>query len=159
MLSLYLRNLFFTIIHPGLVVGLIPYWIQMNRFMEAFISKDVDSMMSLFSPAMASFDIIPPLQYVGSEAYRKVWKETFALFQDPIRIEIRDLTIKSGKDIAFSCSFLHLSATMMSGQKIDYWERLTCCFQKIGNKWLIVHEHVSLPVDLKNGKAVMDLKP
>ena len=27
MFSLYLRNLFFTIIHPGLVVGLIPYWI------------------------------------------------------------------------------------------------------------------------------------
>jgi len=27
MLSLILRNLFFTIIHPGLVAGLIPYWI------------------------------------------------------------------------------------------------------------------------------------
>ena len=27
MFSLYLRNLFFTIIHPGLVVGLIPYWL------------------------------------------------------------------------------------------------------------------------------------
>lgn len=27
MVSLYLRNLFFTIVHPGLVVGLIPYWI------------------------------------------------------------------------------------------------------------------------------------
>jgi protein-S-isoprenylcysteine O-methyltransferase Ste14 len=27
MFSLYLRNLFFTIIHPGLVIGLIPYWI------------------------------------------------------------------------------------------------------------------------------------
>jgi len=27
MFSLYLRNLFFTIIHPGLVVGLIPYWV------------------------------------------------------------------------------------------------------------------------------------
>ena len=27
MLSLLLRNLFFTIIHPGLVVGLFPYWI------------------------------------------------------------------------------------------------------------------------------------
>jgi hypothetical protein len=27
------------------------------------------------------------------------------------------------------------------------------------NKWLIVHEQVSVPVDLRNGKAMMDLKP
>lgn len=27
MVSLFFRNLFFTIVHPGLVAGLIPYWI------------------------------------------------------------------------------------------------------------------------------------
>jgi ketosteroid isomerase-like protein len=48
---------------------------------------------------------------------------------------------------------------MLNGHKTDYWERLTCCFQKINNTWLIVHEHVSLPADLKEGKAVMTLKP
>jgi len=30
MLSLFLRNLFFTILQPGLVAGLIPYWILGN---------------------------------------------------------------------------------------------------------------------------------
>jgi ketosteroid isomerase-like protein len=115
--------------------------------------------MSLFSPEMVSFDIIPPLQYVGSEVYRKVWQETFALFKDPIDIEISDLHITCNENIAFSYCFLRLNATMISGEKIDYWERLTCCFQKIEDKWLIVHEHVSLPADLKSGKAVMNLKP
>ena len=132
---------------------------QMDNFVKAFITKDVNLMMSLFSPEMVSFDIIPPLQYVGSDAYRKVWEETFALFQDPIDIEIRNLKITPDEDVAFSYCFLRLSATMVNGKKIDYWERLTCCFQKINEKWLIVHEHVSLPADLKSGKAVMDLKP
>lgn len=36
MFSLYLRNLFFTIIHPGLVVGLIPYWILGAEWKEQF---------------------------------------------------------------------------------------------------------------------------
>lgn len=132
---------------------------QIDNFVKAFGNKDLDLMMSLFSPQMVSFDIIPPLQYVGSDVYREVWKETFSLFQDPIKVEISNLNITSGKDVAFSHSFFRVFATMMNGQKIDYWERLTCCFQKIGDNWLIVHEHVSLPADLKSGKAVMDLKP
>jgi len=132
---------------------------QMDDFVKAFCTKDVDLMMSLFAAQLVSFDIIPPLQYVGSDAYRKIWQDTFALFQDPIDIVISDLNIVCDKDVAFSYCFLQLNATMMTGQKINYWERLTCCFQKIAGKWLIVHEHVSLPVNLKNGKAVMDLKP
>jgi ketosteroid isomerase-like protein len=115
--------------------------------------------MSLFAHEMVSFDIIPPLQYAGSDAYRKVWQQTFALFQDPINIEIRDLHIIAAESVAFSYCFLRINATMIDGHTIDYWERLTCCFQKIKDKWLIVHEHVSLPVDLKSGKAVMNLKP
>lgn len=132
---------------------------QMDDFIKAFRSKDVTRMMSLFSSDIVSFDIIPPLQYVGSDSYTKVWEETFALFQDPIDIEIQDLKIACGKDVAFSYCFLRLNAILKSGHKIDHWERLTCGFKKIDNKWLIVHEHVSLPVDLKNGKAVINLKP
>ena len=131
---------------------------QINSFVKAFCSKDVNLMMSLFSPGMVSFDIIPPLQYVGSDAYRKVWQETFALFENSIDIEIRDFNITSDENVAFSHGFLRLRATMMNGQKTDYWERLTFCFEKINDKWLIVHEHVSLPVDLKTGKSVIDLK-
>lgn len=131
---------------------------QITIFVKAFKAKDVDLMMSLFSREMVSFDIIPPLQYAGSDVYRKVWQETFALFQD-LNIEIRDLHIIADESVAFSYCFLRLNATMMNGDKIDYWERLTCCFQKINDKWLIVHEHVSLPADLKTGKAVMSLTP
>lgn len=36
LLSLFFRNLFFIIIHPGLVVGLIPYWIVEHKLNENF---------------------------------------------------------------------------------------------------------------------------
>ena len=36
MLSLFLRNLFFTVIHPGLLAGLIPYWILGEQFKTPF---------------------------------------------------------------------------------------------------------------------------
>ena len=36
MLSLLLRNLFFTILQPGIVAGLIPYWILGDKLNKAF---------------------------------------------------------------------------------------------------------------------------
>jgi protein-S-isoprenylcysteine O-methyltransferase Ste14 len=37
MLSLFIRNLFFTILQPGLVAGLIPYWILGSKIKNSFV--------------------------------------------------------------------------------------------------------------------------
>ena len=31
--------------------------------------------------------------------------------------------------------------------------------RKINGKWLIVHDHISVPIDFDSGKAALDLKP
>jgi ketosteroid isomerase-like protein len=33
----------------------------------------------------------------------------------------------------------------MTGDKIDYWVRVTANFQKTNGRWSIAHEHVSMP--------------
>jgi ketosteroid isomerase-like protein len=126
---------------------------------EAFRARDIDGVMSIYARELVSFDLVPPLRYVGAGAYRKRWEETFSSFQGPIVYEIHDLDITMGDDVAFGHSLNRLSGTMNNGQKTDLWVRSTACFRKINGKWLIVHTHVSVPVDLVNGKAVLDLKP
>jgi ketosteroid isomerase-like protein len=126
---------------------------------EAFRARDIDGVMSIYARELVSFDLVPPLRYVGAGAYRKRWEETFSSFQGPIVYEIHDLDITTGDDVAFGHSLNRLSGTMNNGQKTDLWVRSTACFRKINGKWLIVHTHVSVPVDLVNGKAVLDLKP
>lgn len=132
---------------------------QVDGFVEAFRTRNINLMMSLYAPGFVAFDIVPPLQEVGTDRYRKVWEQVFTFFQGPILFETRDLSITAGSDVAFSRQLLRLQATMMNGQQVDRWERLTLCFQKIDDKWLIVHEHVSVPADLMSGKAVLNLKP
>ena len=39
------------------------------------------------------------------------------------------------------------------------WVRVTVCFKKSDGKWLVTHEHVSAPIDVEKGKALLDLKP
>jgi uncharacterized protein (TIGR02246 family) len=126
---------------------------------NAVRNKDIGGVMSLYAPEVVSFDIVPPLRYVGADAFRNVWEEVFSSFQGPIGYEIHDLTITVGDDVAFAHSLNRISGTMNNELKTDLWLRWTACFRKINGKWLIVHHQNSVPVDLQLGKAALDLKP
>jgi uncharacterized protein (TIGR02246 family) len=121
--------------------------------------KNIEGVMSLYAPEVVTFDIVPPLRYLGADALRKLWEEVFLVYQGPIDYEIHDLTITVGDDVAFSHSLNRISGTMNTGQKTDLWLRWTACFRKINGKWLIVHHQNSVPVDVQTGRAVLDLTP
>ena len=121
--------------------------------------KNIEGVMSMYAQEVVSFDIVPPLRYLGADAFRKRWEEVFVVYQGPIDYEIHDLTITMGDDVAFTHSLNRISGTLNTGQKTDLWLRWTACFRKINGKWLIVHHQNSRPVDLKRGRAVLELKP
>src|SRR5215472_2807790 len=126
---------------------------------NAIRNKDIGGVMSLYAKEVVSFDIVPPLRYVGADAFRNVWEEVFSSFQGPIGYEMHDLTITVGDDVAYSYSLNRISGTMNNGLKTDLWLRWTACWRSINGKWLIVHHQNSVPVDLQHGKAMLDLKP
>jgi ketosteroid isomerase-like protein len=96
---------------------------------------------------------------MGGETFSKRWQELFESYQSPIDYEVRDLSITAGADVAFSQSLDRVSGTTKNGQKTDRWLLWTACYSKTNGKWLIVHEQVSVPVDLRTGKAMLDLNP
>jgi uncharacterized protein (TIGR02246 family) len=131
----------------------------LDNCIKALHDKDIEGVMAIYAPDVVSFDIMPPLQYIGADAFRNVWEEVFSVYQGPINYEIHDLSITVGDDIAFIHSLNHNSGTLITGQQADLWLRWTACFRKINGRWLIVHHQNSVPVDLATGKAVLDLKP
>ena len=132
-----------------------------DRWARAFRAKDVNTIMSLYAPgdALVAYDIVPPLQYRGQDAYRKDYEEFLAQYDGPIDIEYRDLRIVANDDVAFIHALERISGTLKNGQKSELWVRATSGLRKISGKWLIVHDHISLPVDLDTGKAALNLKP
>jgi uncharacterized protein (TIGR02246 family) len=129
-----------------------------DKLVKGLRAKDIDSVVSVYAPDLIAFDIVPPMQYVGAESYRKRWTEVFESFET-IHYEVRDLSITTSDDVAFSHSFNKLKGTMKNGRTTDVWVRWTACYQKINGKWLIAHLQASVPIDFESGKAVMDLKP
>src|SRR5205814_8998490 len=130
-----------------------------DRYVKAVRAKDLDGDMSVYAPDLVAFDVVPPLQYVAAEAFRKPWKDAFERYQGPIQYEVRDLSIVAGRDVAFSHSLNRISGTMKNGQKADQWLRWTVGYRKTNGNWRIAHLQISVPVDMRTGKAALDVKP
>ena len=130
-----------------------------DRRSEAVRLKDIDRLMALYSPDIVYFDIVPPLQYVGSAALRERFLDWFDRFNGPIGQDTHDVTVAASGDVAVASMLIRASGTLQTGREVGYWVRVTNGCQRSDHGWLITHEHVSLPVELASGRAVMDLVP
>ena len=126
---------------------------------KAIRTKDVNALMAHYAPDVLTFDLLSPLQYKGADAIGKRVAEWFSSFQGPIGYEMSNLSITSGDDVAFCHSLNGSNGTNKDGAKVEMWWRATNCFRKIDGKWMVAHEHNSVPFDPQNGKASLDLKP
>ena len=126
---------------------------------EAIRTKDIDRLMSLYSPDIIYFDVVPPLRYAGTAALRGRFSQWFDGYSGSLDMEIRDLSILASGDIAIAHWLSRVSGTLKNGREVGSWVRATSCCQRSNHGWLVTHEHVSLPADVKTGSAAMDLVP
>lgn len=130
-----------------------------DQWSTAFSARDVNGVMAVYAPDVIAYDIVPPLQYTGKDAYRKDYEQFFAQYKGPINVELRDLHIYTSGDLATAICLERLSGTMTNGEQSNMWLRTTSIFRKEGGKWLDVHDHISVPTDFQTGKARLDLVP
>jgi ketosteroid isomerase-like protein len=135
---------------------------QIDAWLVAFKAKDAAKVMSFYGPGdpVLAFDVVPPRQYATADAYRKDYEELFKGFDGAPNVEISDLSITTnGSDMAYGHSIDHLTGKTPDGKTLDFTVRVTDVYRKINGKWLIVHEHVSVPADLMTGQADLQSKP
>jgi ketosteroid isomerase-like protein len=127
-----------------------------DRIVAAVNAGDVDAIMENYMPdkSLVVFDVVPRKEYHGADAYREDWVDMFSHFKGAPKIGIADFGITANGDIAFSHCFMHVTGTNKEGHAVEYTVRVTDGYRKISGKWLIVLEHISLPVDLMTGRAV-----
>jgi len=105
------------------------------------------------------FDVVPPRQYVGAAADRKDWQTFLGSLDGPITVELTDLEVGADRNLAYSHSIQHVTGSDKHGKKFDLTLRVTDVYQKIQGRWFIVHEHVSVPVNLDTDKPDLASKP
>lgn len=132
---------------------------RIDKLVESIRAMDLDGLKDVYAPDIVSFDIVPPLRHVGAAAKWRNWTDVFTTYRPPLRYEVRDLTVTVGDDVAFGYSLNRISGTLRNGITNDFWVRWTGCFRKIDGTWLIVHDQVSVPMDVTTGQAMTNLQP
>jgi ketosteroid isomerase-like protein/catechol 2,3-dioxygenase-like lactoylglutathione lyase family enzyme len=132
-----------------------------DRFAAAVNAGDVDGIMKNYVPdkSLVVFDVVPRKEYFGADAYRAAWVDFFTHYKGTPKLTIHDLTITIDGNVGFGHSFMNIKGTSAQGQAIDRITRVTAGYRKIAGNWLIVHEHISVPVDFATGKLVPVKKP
>jgi ketosteroid isomerase-like protein len=119
----------------------------------------VDALMSAYAADVETFDVVAPLGSRGSDAVRQRVVEWFASFETLIHYEVSRVRLAVAGDVAFDHHFTRVQGTNKRGDKINMWFRETIGYRRIDGRWKVSHQHSSVPFDMTNGKARLDLQP
>jgi uncharacterized protein (TIGR02246 family) len=112
---------------------------------DAVRRKDYDGILRSHAADFVMFDVPPPFKSVGLDAYRKTWDLFFSWSSDPVRFEIQEINVTAGADVAFAFATMRCGAPGSDGKAEPLDFRLTICLRKIDGRWMIAHEHHSVP--------------
>ena len=103
------------------------------------------------------FEDTTPLQFKGTSALRTDL-QGFIEGTSQIHAEMEGVSVVVSGDLAAAHYVMPFSWTDESGSYSER-ARYTQVLKRVNGKWLIWHEHFSVPFDLTTGKAVIEARP
>ena len=85
--------------------------------------------------------------------------EWFSRWRGPIGHETHEINVIADERVASAHMLIRAHGTLLDGRDVDYFVRVGNACTHSAGRWLITHEHMSLPVDLASRRAVMNLAP
>jgi len=114
-----------------------------TRWAAAAHAGDLATVLADHAPDIVMFDVPPPQQGVrGIEAYQQTWPPFFDWQSHGAILEIVELDVTAGADVAFAYALLRCG---MPNEIGDQRLRLTLGLRKERGRWIVEHEHHSLP--------------
>ena len=107
--------------------------------------RDIEAILQNHSADIVMFDVPPPFQSRGIEAYRKTWDMFFSWSSDPIPFDVTEMSITVGSDVAFVVATMRCAEPGIDDKPKGLDFRLTVGLRKIEGQWTITHEHHSVP--------------
>ncbi len=120
---------------------------------------DLDAIMASYTPDIVAFDAVGKLRFEGAEAYRAHWKACAEMCPGQMIFEVHDLVIEAGDDLAFGHHLMRCGMVGEDGKEDASYMRGTFGCRRQGGRWLIAHEHFSVPFDPESSKALLGLEP
>jgi ketosteroid isomerase-like protein len=120
---------------------------RLEAWSRALEARDLYALTLDYDPDVLLFDVKPPYETKGVEAYRNLWRDWLQYFPAHFTSEHRNIHITLSDGIAYAHALHRIVPIGQPHPASESWYRVTLCFAKKNGKWKVVHEHVSLPVD------------
>ncbi|HEX3913321.1 MAG TPA: nuclear transport factor 2 family protein [Steroidobacteraceae bacterium] len=119
----------------------------LEAWADAVRRHDVPAILAHHAPDMVMFDLPPPLQCKGIDAYERTWELLFRYHQPGTAFDFRELAVTAGQDVAFAVAIMYCGpdSSANPADKEGFLFRLTVGLRRIDGDWRITHEHHSLP--------------
>jgi uncharacterized protein (TIGR02246 family) len=119
----------------------------LEAWADAVRRHDLPAILAHHTPDMVMFDLPPPLQCKGIEAYAETWDLFFRYHKPGTPFDIQELNMTAGQDVAFAVAIMYCGPESSSNaaDKDGFQFRLTVGLRKIDGAWCIAHEHHSVP--------------
>lgn len=127
----------------------------------ALQTGDVKLLHSYYAPQVREFSLAPPLGTVVDSADPAGVEQWLAGFVRPPRREVTQLEITADGDVAFATSIDSMTMAHKGGTpEVTLWYRVTLGLRRIDGRWLVTHEHESVPFYMDGSlRAAVDLEP
>ena len=116
-----------------------------ENWARAVRTKNLDGILAHHSSDILMFDVPPPLHSKGIDAYKKTWDQFFSWSQDSGVFDITEMNTTAGNDVAFVTALMRCAGSEAKGKIEELEFRLTIGLRKIGEQWVVTHEHHSIP--------------
>ena len=115
-----------------------------ENWARAVRNNDIDTILAHHSDDIVMYDVPPPFQSIGIDAYRRTWDLYYA-YTKPGVFDIQELQITTGEEVAFCFAKMKCEDKSSSEDFVPLDFRLTIGLKKINDQWTITHEHHSVP--------------
>jgi uncharacterized protein (TIGR02246 family) len=116
-----------------------------ERWAKAVRAQDIDGVLADHAEDMLMFDVPPPVEVRGIEAYRLTWPPFFEWQKGGAAFDIVSLEVTAGEDVAFATALLRCGTAEELEKDPQPRLRLTVGLRKEDGHWTIAHEHHSFP--------------
>lgn len=128
-----------------------------DAYRAAVWARDADAFLALYAPGVRIFDTWGTWSHEGVEAWgRSVRGWLGALGEERVAIDVDDIGIVGGTDLAAASACVTYAAISPGGQRLRTMQnRLTWVLVRRDGAWRIAHEHTSVPVGHEDLKAIL----
>ena len=129
----------------------------MADYAAAVLAKEPARLTSLYAPDVRVFDAFGVWSFEGREAWARNLEDWLGSIGDgSVQVQFQAVRIVAHAETGWLSALFTYSALDAAGHVLRSMQnRLTWLLMRNAERWVIAHEHTSMPVDFESKKAIL----